>query len=109
MCCLRYEDQTYKELKKNLPNRKSRGGTSEGPGLVVDSKILTQLVLVKLEYDNRQVAIPLEELIDPDSCPSKEEVEATRMAIQQVLPELEPPSRLAILLTYRQVASVEPM
>lgn len=90
MCCLRYEDQTYKELKKNLPNRKTRVGTSEGPGLVMDTKILTQLVLVKLEYDNRQVAIPLEELIDPDECPSREEVEAKRMAVQQVLPELEP-------------------
>ena len=90
MCCLRYEDQTYKELKKNLPNRKTRVGTSEGPGLVMDTKILTQLVLVKLEYDNRQIAIPLEELIDPDECPSREEVEAKRMAVQQVLPELEP-------------------
>lgn len=93
MCCLRYEDQTYKELKKNLPHRKTRVGTSEGPGIVKDSKILTQLVLVKLEYDNREVAIPLEELIDPDSCPTREEVEAQRMAIQQVLPELEPPAK----------------
>tara|TARA_B100001059_G_scaffold188795_1_gene191280 strand:+ start:4097 stop:5404 length:1308 start_codon:yes stop_codon:yes gene_type:complete len=93
MCCLRYEDQTYKELKKNLPHRKTRVGTSEGPGIVKDSKILTQLVLVKLEYDNREVAIPLEELIDPDTCPTREEVEAQRMAIQQVLPELEPPAK----------------
>ncbi|MDG1899251.1 MAG: regulatory iron-sulfur-containing complex subunit RicT [Phycisphaerales bacterium] len=93
MCCLRYEDQTYKELKKNLPHRKTRVGTSEGPGIVKDSKILTQLVLVKLEYDNREVAIPLEELIDPDTCPTREEVEAQRMAIQQVLPELDPPAK----------------
>ncbi|MDG2199650.1 MAG: regulatory iron-sulfur-containing complex subunit RicT [Phycisphaerales bacterium] len=93
MCCLRYEDQTYKELKKNLPHRKTRVGTSEGPGIVVDSKILTQLVLVKLEYDNREVAIPLEELIDPDTCPSRKEVESKRMAAMQVLPELEPPPK----------------
>ena len=49
MCCLRYEDQTYRELKANLPHRKTRVGTSEGPGLVVDSKILVQLVLVQVQ------------------------------------------------------------
>jgi len=69
MCCLRYEDQTYRELKANLPHRKTRVGTSEGPGVVMDSKILTQLVLVRLEHENREIAVPLEELMDPDECP----------------------------------------
>jgi cell fate regulator YaaT (PSP1 superfamily) len=70
MCCLRYEDQTYKELKANLPHRKTRVGTSEGPGLVLDSRILTQLVLVQLEDGDRQIAVPVEELMDPDECPA---------------------------------------
>ena len=69
MCCLRYEDQTYRDLKKNLPHKKTTVGTPEGPGIVVDSQILTQLVLVELEHDNRQVAIPLEDLSDPETCP----------------------------------------
>ncbi|MEE2895023.1 MAG: regulatory iron-sulfur-containing complex subunit RicT, partial [Planctomycetota bacterium] len=69
MCCLRYEDQTYRELKANLPHRKTRVGTTEGPGLVVDGKILTQLVLVELEHDKRRIAVPIEELLDPDDCP----------------------------------------
>lgn len=69
MCCLRYEDQTYKELKANLPHRKTRVGTPEGPGIVLDSKVLVQLVLVELEEDRRQIAVPLEELVDPDACP----------------------------------------
>ncbi len=68
MCCLRYEDQTYKELKRNLPPRNSRVGTSEGPGIVVDGKILVQLVLVRLD-DGREVAVPVEELMDPETCP----------------------------------------
>ncbi len=80
MCCLRYEDQTYKELKSNLPHRKTRVGTELGPGIVIDSKILTQLVLVKLEHNNEEVAIPLEELMDPDSCPSPAELEAKARA-----------------------------
>ena len=69
MCCLRYEDQTYRKLKKNLPHRKTRVGTPEGPGIVLDGKILTQLVLINLEHDNRQIAVPVEELSDPETCP----------------------------------------
>ncbi len=69
MCCLRYEDQTYKELKSKLPSRNKRVGTAEGPGVVVDSKILVQLVLVRLDHDMREIAVPVEELLDPDKCP----------------------------------------
>lgn len=69
MCCLRYEDQTYEDLKKRLPRNKSRVGTAEGPGIVMDGKILVQLVLVQLEHDGREIAVPVEELLDPDTCP----------------------------------------
>lgn len=65
MCCLRYEDQTYEELQKRLPKNKTRVGTAEGPGIVVDSKILVQLVLVRLEADGRDIAVPVEELTEP--------------------------------------------
>ncbi len=77
MCCLRYEDETYDSLKKNLPRRGSRVGTPEGAGVVVDTQILTQLVLVELdppatgEAERRQVAIPVEELMDPDAAPAR--------------------------------------
>ncbi|MEM1207901.1 MAG: regulatory iron-sulfur-containing complex subunit RicT [Planctomycetota bacterium] len=47
MCCLRYEDQTYDELRKRLPKRKTWVETAEGLGQVWDTQILTQLVLVK--------------------------------------------------------------
>jgi len=70
MCCLRYEDATYEELKTRLPRIKTRVGTSEGPGIVVDAKILVQLVLVRLEHDGRDVAVPVEELLDPETCPA---------------------------------------
>lgn len=69
MCCLRYEDQTYKELKASLPRKQTRVGTSEGPGVVIDGKILVQLVLVRLEEDQREIAVPVEELMDPETCP----------------------------------------
>ena len=40
-------------------------GTQFGPGIVLDSKILVQLVLVKIDETNEEVAIPVEELMDP--------------------------------------------
>ncbi len=74
MCCLRYEDSTYEDLRKRLPKNKTRVGTAEGPGIVVDSKILVQLVLVKLDAlegeFGREIAVPVEELMDPNDCPA---------------------------------------
>jgi cell fate regulator YaaT (PSP1 superfamily) len=69
MCCLRYEDETYEELKKRLPKNKSRVGTTEGPGTVIDSKILVQLVLVRLDHNGEDIAVPVEELLPVDACP----------------------------------------
>jgi cell fate regulator YaaT (PSP1 superfamily) len=60
-CCLRYEDKTYTELKKNLPKKNAIVKTKHGEGKVVDTQILTQLVVV--EYENGEKdAVPVEEL-----------------------------------------------
>ena len=48
-CCLRYEDETYRELKKRLPNKNTPVMTEVGKGRVIDSQILTQLVMVQYE------------------------------------------------------------
>ncbi|MFO0827585.1 MAG: regulatory iron-sulfur-containing complex subunit RicT [Phycisphaerales bacterium] len=92
MCCLRYEDQTYEDLKKRLPKNKSRVGTAEGPGIVVDSKILVQLVLVQLEHDGREIAVPVEELLDPDTCPRPGAVAAASMYEPDPLRGMSPES-----------------
>jgi cell fate regulator YaaT (PSP1 superfamily) len=73
MCCLRYEEETYDELKKNLPHRKTHVGTPEGDGIVIDSQILTQLVLVRLDDGTKQVAVPVEQLTEPGLAPKKPE------------------------------------
>jgi cell fate regulator YaaT (PSP1 superfamily) len=80
MCCLRYEDASYRELKARLPNRRARVGTTEGPGIVVDTKTLVQLVLVRLEHDGREIAVPVEELLDPETCPRPGDAAATARA-----------------------------
>jgi len=61
MCCLRYEDQTYEELRKKLPKKNTRVKTPEGEGWVVDGQILTQLVLV-LYDDGKRGAVPMEQI-----------------------------------------------
>lgn len=46
MCCLRYEDEGYEDLKKRLPRRNRIVRTEELIGKVLDVQILTQLVRV---------------------------------------------------------------
>ncbi len=66
MCCLRYEDETYEQLRRNLPHRKSRVGTPDGDGTVESTQILTQLALVRLD-DGTEGAYPIENLTEPES------------------------------------------
>jgi cell fate regulator YaaT (PSP1 superfamily) len=70
MCCLRYEDETYETLRTKLPKLKSRVGTVDGPGTVIDTKILVQLVLVRLDSGAPDIAVPVEELLPVDACPA---------------------------------------
>jgi len=63
-CCLRYEHEGYDELLRRLPRIGTRVETEAGPATVVDRQILTQLLLVRYD-DNREVAIPLEEIGRP--------------------------------------------
>ena len=60
-CCLRYEDETYTDLKKKLPKKNTRVKTKHGQGRVVDTQILSQLVLVEYE-SGEKIAVSLEEL-----------------------------------------------
>ncbi len=67
-CCLRYEDKTYTELKKQLPKKNTRVQTSHGIGKVVDTQILTQLVMIEYE-DGERSAVGIEdiEILPPSS------------------------------------------
>lgn len=60
-CCLRYEDKTYIELKERLPKKNTIVKTTHGEGKVVDSHILTQLVVVE-HGEGARVAVPVEEI-----------------------------------------------
>jgi cell fate regulator YaaT (PSP1 superfamily) len=61
-CCLRYEDETYTELKKSLPRKNSLVKTNQGQqGRVVDGQILTQLVMIEMP-DGSKAAVSVDEL-----------------------------------------------
>jgi len=49
LCCIRYEDETYKELKKTLPDVHEFVETEEGPGKIIDVNILAQKVKVRFK------------------------------------------------------------
>ncbi|HCD31814.1 MAG TPA: hypothetical protein DER01_05360 [Phycisphaerales bacterium] len=80
MCCLRYEDQTYTELQKRLPRKQTAVETEDGLGVVIDTQILTQLVLVRLDDNPGALqAYPLENI----TILKKEEVQARREQLEE--------------------------
>jgi cell fate regulator YaaT (PSP1 superfamily) len=56
MCCLRYENDVYEEMKSQLPRKGSTVQTSMGAGKVVDFEILRQRVIVHTE-DKRTLVV----------------------------------------------------
>ncbi|MBL7132504.1 MAG: hypothetical protein ISS78_00265 [Phycisphaerae bacterium] len=68
MCCMRFEDETYEELRKKLPAKKTWVRTRELCGKVIDTSILAQLVSVSLP-DGRSEVIANEEIIERDVRP----------------------------------------
>ena len=53
LCCLIYENDTYKELKKNLPKNGVKVETPEGEGKVISIDTLQQKVFVEMEEGKR--------------------------------------------------------
>ena len=53
-CCLKYENDTYRELKENLPRRGTEVQTQRGEGVVVGYEILSQTVTVQYEDETEE-------------------------------------------------------
>jgi len=65
MCCLRYEDESYKELRKRLPRKNTWVRTASLVGKVVDAQVLTQLLRIQMP-DRSQTVIAVEEVVARD-------------------------------------------
>ena len=63
MCCLRFEDETYTELKAKLPRKGSRIRTAKGLGDVVDLNVISQEVTMELE-DGTKAKVTAAEIIE---------------------------------------------
>lgn len=61
-CCLRYEFDTYMELRQELPALGSQVVTTRGHAKVIDHEILAQQVLIETE-DHRRVLIAAGEIL----------------------------------------------
>ena len=61
MCCLQYEYETYKDLRKNMPKLGKKTEIAEGRGKVIRQNILERTITVLLE-DGREI----EKRIDPE-------------------------------------------
>jgi len=62
-CCMRYEYQTYIDLKRSLPNIGSQVESVKGNGQVIGHNLLKQTVTLRRSDDGTQVEATLEALV----------------------------------------------
>ncbi len=63
MCCLRYEDTAYEELKHTLPRKGTLIVTTKGEGEVVDFDVMQQKVTMETK-DKKLVVISKDEILE---------------------------------------------
>src|SRR5919201_1858024 len=64
-CCLRYEYQTYVELKRGLPAIGAQVASVKGDGTIVRQNVLKQTVVVRRAEDALEVEATLDDLVAP--------------------------------------------
>lgn len=71
MCCLQYEHETYRELKKDMPKIGKKLELPEGKGKVVRQNVMGRSYTVQLE-EGREIEIELDKECSPEcKCPNK--------------------------------------
>jgi cell fate regulator YaaT (PSP1 superfamily) len=63
MCCLRYEDEAYEEMKDTLPKKGTLIVTTKGVGEVVDYDVLQQKVTMESK-DKKLVVVAKDEILE---------------------------------------------
>jgi hypothetical protein len=71
MCCLRFEDRTYEDLRSTLPGKGARVATEEGEGEVVAQDPVKQVVTVELA-EKKQITVPVAEIKVLSAAPEPE-------------------------------------
>lgn len=90
MCCLRYEDEVYKEFKSLAPKKDATVETPDGKGRVVDLDVPRESISVQID-DAKPISVPLSAFtVDPENrkfarVDGKSWNEAVRAAEEQIL------------------------
>lgn len=63
-CCLRYEYETYLELRRGLPKVGARVTSLKGDGVVLRHNVLRQTAIVRRADDALEVEVTLEDLVE---------------------------------------------
>src|SRR5699024_11711884 len=66
MCCLKYENDNYKQAKRDMPDMGEKIITPYGAGYVTDLNLLEQVVQIKIIEEENIIDYTLDELIDQD-------------------------------------------
>lgn len=75
MCCLVYEQQMYRRMKKSLPRAGQKVMTEMGLGEIIDLDVINRAVTVKLTDENRH-SFPVDEVEVIDANKLQETVDA---------------------------------
>jgi cell fate regulator YaaT (PSP1 superfamily) len=63
-CCLRYEYETYLELRRELPKIGAVVTSLKGDGEVIRQNVLRQTAIVRRADDGTEVEVTLEDLVE---------------------------------------------
>jgi cell fate regulator YaaT (PSP1 superfamily) len=63
-CCLRYEYDTYLELRRALPKVGAKVTSLKGDGVVLRHNVLKQTAIVRRGEDGAEVEVTLEDLVE---------------------------------------------
>jgi len=63
-CCLRYEYETYLEMRRDLPKVGAQVTSLKGDGVVVRQNVLRQTAIVRRVEDGVEVEVTLEDLVE---------------------------------------------
>ncbi|NOZ20377.1 MAG: hypothetical protein GXP25_04730 [Planctomycetes bacterium] len=77
MCCLRFEDEMYDDLKRELPKKGARVKIEQGVGEVMGYEVLPQFVTVELE-GGREVVVHVSEIEKELARPNSKHGSSTR-------------------------------
>ncbi len=88
MCCLKFENEVYNELRRGLPEQGEHVRTPEGIGVVFDTNLLESKVRVRLVLDEKTQDKP-EKLSDELHIYNKEEIVRISAKDKDILEDID--------------------